>query len=356
MSTARLTFKPLAGRFGIPLNEANERAMAVSRMDIDDAVFHYTNAQGLCGILSSGRLWSTAHVATNDESEFSYGQGVLASILNDSLAAGDLSERVDAALAKLRIGFDDAAARFEEHLVYVMDHFVTGYVTSFCRARSREDYLDGLLSQWRGYGGTAGYAIEFSRSKLQEWILRMGSEGIAYGLHDVFYEHHNPIRPRLAKMAERVSAMFAEYVERWACKKDFPFFVDLGMSGRAAMFDVFMTMPEAVEVVRRYFGYLASTKEPAFREEAEVRLSVYFARQRDTRPVECFVRNGVLVPYIASPQSNAEELLAAISCIVIGPGAGAAAKERGLTHYLRARGLDEVRVRKSAIPVSQGGP
>ena len=339
MTTMGWTFRGVAGGFGIPLNEANERAMAVSRMNLDDAVFHYTSAEGLFGILSSGQLWSTTHVATNDESEFTYGQGFLALTLKDSRDVGDMNERVNAALPALNLHFDEAAARFEEDLVFVMDHFVTAYVTSFCRVRSEKNYLDGLLSQWRGYGGAAGYAIEFSRSKLQEWIIGMGLEGFAYGLHEVFYERDNPARPRLADVAEGVSAMFAEYVARWATKKDVPILdVDLQMSGRAAMYDVFMTMPEAVDVVRTYFAYLASTKEPAFQEEAEVRLSVYFMRQKDSRPVECFVRNGAVVPYIASPQRNAKELLAAISYIVIGPGPGAAAKERGLTHYLRARG------------------
>ena len=352
MTTKGGTFRGLAGGFGIRLNEANERAMAVSRMDLADAVFHYTSAEGLFGILSSGQLWSTAAVATNDESEFTYGQSVLASSLEDSRAAGHMSARVDAALTALDMHFDRAAARFEEDLVFVMDHFVTAYVTSFCRARSQKDYLDGLLSQWRGYGGAAGCAIEFSRSKLQEWIVQMGLEGFAYGLHDVFYERANPVRPILAKMAEGVSGMFAVYLEHWATYKDVPFFVNLRMSGRAAMCDVFMTMPEALEVVRTYFGYLASTKNPAFQEEAEVRLSVYFMRQKNTQPVGCFVRNGALVPYIASPQGNAKALLAAISCIVIGPSPGAAAEERGLMHYLRARGIDNVRVRKSVIPLT----
>ena len=77
MTTMGGTFRGLAGGLGILLNEANERAMAVSSMNLDDAVFHDTSAEGLFGVLSSGQLWSTAHVATNDESEFTYGQGVL---------------------------------------------------------------------------------------------------------------------------------------------------------------------------------------------------------------------------------------------------------------------------------------
>ena len=326
--------------------------MAVSRMDLDDAVFHYTTAEGLFGILSSGQLWSTAHVATNDESELKHGQGVLASVLQESGTVGQVKERVDAALQTLELDLADAAANFEDHLVFVMDHFVAAYLSSFCRARSEKDYLDGLLSQWRGYGGTDGYAIQFSRSKIQEWIDRMGPEGFPYRLHDVFYEDDNPVRPRLVNLAESVSSMFAKYVEDWAGKKDFPLFVERAMSGRAAMYDVFMTMEEAVEVVRTYFGYLASTKNPAFEEEAEVRLSVYFARNRETKAVHCFVRNGALVPYIASPEGVGAELLAAISWIVIGPVPGADAKERGLKHYLRARNLENIRVRRSAIPLN----
>ena len=167
-------------------------------MDLDDAVFHYTSAKGLLGILSSGQLWSTAHIATNDESEFRYGQGVLASVLEASGAVGQMDARVLAALEKLGMNHAEAAASFEDHLVFVMDHFVTAYVTSFCRARSEKDYLDGLLSQWRGYGGADGYAIEFSRTKLLDWIDRIGQEGFAYGFHDVFYERDNPVRPKLA--------------------------------------------------------------------------------------------------------------------------------------------------------------
>jgi hypothetical protein len=42
-----------------------------------DALFHYTTANGLIGILSKGEIWSTAYYCTNDESELSIGNGVL---------------------------------------------------------------------------------------------------------------------------------------------------------------------------------------------------------------------------------------------------------------------------------------
>lgn len=346
------TFRGLGAGHGIQLNETSERAMARSRMDLEDAVFHYTTARGLFGILSTGQLWSTALVATNDESEFEYGQGVLASALMASGAVGQVDAGVEAALKKLGIEPAEVAASFEDHVVFLLDHFISGYVTSFCRARSEKHYLDGLLSQWRGYAGEDGYAIEFSKTKLASWIGKMGPAGFAYGLHDVFYERHNPVRAVLENVADALAAMFAKYVVRWANHTDVPFFVDRGMSGRAAMYDVFMTMEEAVEVAKAYFGFLASTKDPAFEEEAELRLSAYIHRNKDERPVKCFLRNGVLVPYIASPKSASKELLGAISAIVIGPGLDTGRKRKGLEHYLRANGLENVGLRRSAIPLS----
>ena len=352
VKTQGFTFRGLGSAHGIRLNETSERKMALSRMNLADAMFHYTSADGLFGILSTGQLWSTALVATNDESEFKYGQGVLNSVLEECGVAGQAGAHVDRALEQIGIARAEAAASFEDHFAFLLDHFVSGYVTSFYRARNKQDYLDGLLRQWRGYAGTDGYAIEFSRTRLLDWIRKMGPSGLAYGLHDVFYERNNPTRPTLENLAEAVSAMFVKYVERWANHKEVPFFMEVGMSGRAAMYDVFMTMREAGEVGRAYFGYLASTKDPAFKEEAEVRVSAYIFGSRDERPVECFARNGMLVPYIASPESAARELLGAISSIIVGPGTGVCSRKRGLEHYLRAKGLGNVDVRRSEIPLS----
>jgi hypothetical protein len=43
----------------------------------EDALFHYTTAAGLIGILRSKKLWATAYYCSNDSSELSVGQGVL---------------------------------------------------------------------------------------------------------------------------------------------------------------------------------------------------------------------------------------------------------------------------------------
>ncbi len=43
----------------------------------EDALFHYTTADGLIGIFDKGEIWSTAYYCANDESELAEGKGIL---------------------------------------------------------------------------------------------------------------------------------------------------------------------------------------------------------------------------------------------------------------------------------------
>ena len=43
----------------------------------DDALFHYTSADGLIGILQNREIWSTAYHCSNDASELDAGTGIL---------------------------------------------------------------------------------------------------------------------------------------------------------------------------------------------------------------------------------------------------------------------------------------
>ena len=59
----------------------------------EDALFHYTTAIGLIGVLESAELWSTAYFCTNDESELATGKGILAPLFRvatyDMIGAND---------------------------------------------------------------------------------------------------------------------------------------------------------------------------------------------------------------------------------------------------------------------------
>lgn len=50
----------------------------------EDALFHYTTANGLIGILGTGEIWSTAYYCANDESELAAGKGVLSPLFRST--------------------------------------------------------------------------------------------------------------------------------------------------------------------------------------------------------------------------------------------------------------------------------
>ena len=104
-------------------------------------LYHYTNAEGLYGILRTRTIWATQFDFLNDRSEFSYAL----EILKERLTAQAGVE----ASAKLIPGLDKWRNLTGAH-----------YVASFCE--------DGdLLSQWRGYAQTNdGYAIGFKSGNL----------------------------------------------------------------------------------------------------------------------------------------------------------------------------------------------
>jgi hypothetical protein len=106
-------------------------------------VWHYTNADGLIGILTTGKIWSTQVTCVNDNLEQRYfGDLIHAAVrarraLNTNKTLDVMLRVADEALSTT----DFAAA----------SHFVA------CFSEVEDD-----LGQWRGYGsGECGYAIGF---------------------------------------------------------------------------------------------------------------------------------------------------------------------------------------------------
>jgi hypothetical protein len=66
------------------------------------------------------------------------------------------------------------------------------FVLSFCRHTKTKTFRDGLLSQWRGYAGSAGFAIEFDEEPLDKLILAENKQ-FAYPVmksDEVLYEDY----------------------------------------------------------------------------------------------------------------------------------------------------------------------
>lgn len=113
-------------------------------------LWHYTNADGLIGILQSGELWSTHVSCLNDQMELRYSRRLLLNkIIEVSNGIVSKEGMRFLELVKLRLAEDDTTTS---------EWFVTSFSTK----------MDDL-SQWRAYGfGEGGYAIGFDFSKLND--------------------------------------------------------------------------------------------------------------------------------------------------------------------------------------------
>lgn len=105
-------------------------------------VFHYTDAAGLIGMLTSRTIWATDFRFLNDQSELSYTFDLAHRVLHDDYAAPRASA-VEAAFL--------VAAGGERPAVYATTPY---YLACFTE-------LENSLSQWRAYAGSQGYCLEF---------------------------------------------------------------------------------------------------------------------------------------------------------------------------------------------------
>ncbi len=107
-------------------------------------IYHYTDLNGLKGIIESGSLWATNFSFLNDSNELIHGMNCL-----------------ENALQYLRGDFNPKTLKFIEQALthFRMHRAAHVYNLSFCLEPD-------LLSQWRGYGSSQGVCLEFDDDEL----------------------------------------------------------------------------------------------------------------------------------------------------------------------------------------------
>ena len=124
-------------------------------LDADDPelLYHYTDARGLLGILTSGHLWATEARYLNDASELDYTFQLFDEFVTGAIASSPsvLVEMLQQASTVGREAWRDD---------------VLCFVACFCEDKD-------LLSQWRAYAhGVGGYAIGFKRREIDAASIR----------------------------------------------------------------------------------------------------------------------------------------------------------------------------------------
>ena len=310
----------------------------------DDALFHYTTANGLIGIFESGEMWSTAYYCANDEQELSAGSGVLLRLFRER--AHQLRKANDSrALLFARRGVDimDYADGFEHQLTALTLSSLVAYITCFCKPSHEEDFLHGLLSQWRGYGSDGGYALQFSRSRLVESIkIANNANDSNYDLEDVHYNSDNPLKERVLGQEAAFLDEFEKYLDELAKPID--------SSCTTIRNPIFELLKGPLIPL---LDYLTCTKNMHFGEERECRLSHIqpAATGPSFRPVKRFSRNGLVVSYTSTPK-NSFDVLSCVDWIVVGPGPRMAARFKAAGELVKHSGR-KILVRPSHIPFTR---
>jgi hypothetical protein len=158
----------------------SEREIAVSNFAAKHPeLHHYTDFKGLRGIVETNTLWATHFDHLNDKMEVM----LLKKPMMESLSA-----RLYRALQTGKIGNRHkrrALARKDnierEVYIFVEALFDTSFkrgptqplaephISSFC-AHQKYETANGLLSQWRAYGGAERYCVVLDTAKLIEML------------------------------------------------------------------------------------------------------------------------------------------------------------------------------------------
>jgi hypothetical protein len=171
------------------------------------SIFHYTDAAGLLGILSSQSLFATHYKYLNDLTEAAVIRELIMPIL-DSEAAEIFPQLVEKGWLSKKY-YDVfgtgvhhlAAEKLYGSFVRAIDNVSPFFVTSLCRHdEETQAYEHGLLSQWRAYANTIGFAIEFDEQQLDS-LLSLETASHAYAgfkSADVHYDKYDEnFEPRL---------------------------------------------------------------------------------------------------------------------------------------------------------------
>lgn len=145
--------------------------------ELPDEIYHYTDATGLLGILGDQKLWATHAAYLNDSEEVVQGVRMIQTVANSLAKKPPPPEVIDefkaehmAKIFLLKILARMFGSKLPEQVQEQVDLLFPRYgpfVTCFSEERDQ-------LSQWRGYGRTAGYAIKFNGKELRKYIINHG--------------------------------------------------------------------------------------------------------------------------------------------------------------------------------------
>lgn len=152
------------------------------------SIFHYTDLNGLLGIISKDELWATNINFLNDSEESVHGCRCFRNTIKQidpKIIPDDKKPTILKAIDTYERGKTAFYNSPEKHV----------YSISFCKEADK-------LSQWRGYGSKQGVCIEFNKDELEIFVQNTFLTCIA---NDVVYTSEN----NTVEMSRELRALFS---------------------------------------------------------------------------------------------------------------------------------------------------
>lgn len=288
-------------------------------------LFHYTGAHGVRGILNSDSIWASGAQHMNDWMEVVYGYNMMMSTLRESVEDGKLPERTT-------LVFSDLLRAIEQP----DSPFVDAYFAAFCEKGN-------LLSQWREYAGTQGFAVEMDPLVLNgELTLTTKAPARNLRLAKVEYDptrQKKAFRTLIEELTEKIETQRAP--KGWKTQR------------------LLTTLVEFVRVVLS--SWATTVKHPGFEEEQEWRVIFqplitaeerYHSTEEFVVRVEDFalITHVEFIPADVLPRQERNGPKLPIKSITCGPNVSMRSTMRALEILLRNNGYEGVEIKKSEIP------
>ncbi|MFP2504494.1 DUF2971 domain-containing protein [Buttiauxella gaviniae] len=269
------------------------------------SIHHYTDLNGLIGIITNHSLWATNIYFLNDKEESNHGCKCFRNTVKQ-ISSDIIPDNKKPTILKAIDNYERAKNAShnspEKHV----------YSISFCKEPDK-------LSQWRGYGNKQGVCIEFDKEKLIDFVQNTYYTCIA---NDVVYTSED----NTVEMSKELRELFISS--------------DINVMEEN---DHFVMMASTYNRLARIIPFF---KNDGFSEEDEYRF--VFTPWMYLPEVHFRVNENGLIPYIIL--SNADKKLLPIKSITIGPTKDYGFVESGVRMLLVEKGYNKVKINSSTIP------
>lgn len=303
--------------------------------EIENALFHYTTNDGVSGILNNNSLFASLCGISNDSSEIEYAISVIYNIFRPHAEEYIYSHEKIGDLISDGADITSLPHSYLKLIVWSMLKTKRIFTISFCKHNNNQNYLHGLLSQWRGYGADGGYAIQINYNRLCEATNNLNSDELYCKLKKCQYGPNGTFTDNLNSNIEELVDKFKLYFESYLGHH-------VGEQNRIQPLQGF-----SEELFNSVVESLAFTKSPHFEEENEWRIVIL---NNSNNEVGIRASRSGLTTYIKFPAEGV--MIDYIDRILVGPHPSQQQRCDAVSVYLDARGLKRICVDKSLIPLN----